>query len=330
MKSLSHAAEGMVSRIVAGTGFATLDRIYTPTRNRPIEALGGSCANVLVSLAMLGHRVAPIFNLGSDQTGTFLLKEMQRAGCVTQFVYCEPDEESPITVEYLDIQLARHAFSSTCPETHRQLPSYRPIAESNADEAKGAIRAASVFYVDRLSSTTLLAMEEASHAGAIVLFEPNSLKDWSLFRKALPFIDILKTSEDTRSEMDTQTFETPSYFITTRGSEGLTLEANTHKVTLPSMAAPRLVDTCGAGDMVTTGLIHALMNVGATRRSICLNDLYSGLVMGQWLAALNCAFVGARGVFHAFGGPTIRSALMSSPDRSLDVAGVEPYAGYDR
>ncbi|MHA4915512.1 hypothetical protein, partial [Enterococcus faecium] len=91
------------------------------------------------------------------------------------------------------------------------------------DRAKGAIRAASIFYVDRLSDTTLLAMEEASGAGALVLFEPNSLKDWSLFRKALPFIDILKASEDTRAEMDTQSFEAPPYFISTHGGEGLTL-----------------------------------------------------------------------------------------------------------
>jgi len=52
-------------------------------------------------------------------------------------------------------------------------------------------------------------MEEASGAGALVLFEPNSLKDWSLFRKALPFIDILKASEDTRAEMHAQSFEAP-------------------------------------------------------------------------------------------------------------------------
>ena len=330
MELLSIAAEGKVPKMIAGMGFATLDRIYTPTRNRPIEALGGSCANVLVSLAMLGHRVAPILNLGSDETGAFLLDEIQRAGCVTQFVFREPNEESPVIVEYLDIQLARHAFSSTCPETHRQLPSYRPIGESNAGRAKGAIRAASIFYVDRLSDTTLLAMEEASGAGALVLFEPNSLKDWSLFRKALPFIDILKASEETRAELDAQSFEAPPYFISTHGSEGLTLETNAHTVTLPSIAAPRLVDTCGAGDMVTTGLIHALMNVGATRRTIRIDDVYSGLVMGQWLAALNCAFVGARGAFHAFGGTTIRNALMSRSERCLDVAGVEPYAGYKR
>lgn len=329
MKSLSIAAEEKMSKSVAGTGFATLDRIYMPFRNRPIEALGGSCANVLVSLAMLGHHVTPILNLGSDATGAFLLNEMERAGCTTQFVFREPNEESPITIEFLDIQLAQHAFSSTCPETHRQLPAYKPIAKSNADRAKGAIRAASIFYVDRLSGSTLLAMEEASRAGALVLFEPNTLQDWPLFRRALPFIDILKVSQDTRAEIDAQEFEAPPYFITTHGSEGLTLETDAHKVRFASIVAPRLVDTCGAGDMVTTGLIHALMNGGMTRQSIRIDEVYSGLVMGQWLAALNCAFVGARGIFHAFGGTAIRDALMSRPARSLDVANVGPYAGYE-
>lgn len=322
------SGEEKVSGFVAGTGFATLDRIYMPTRERPIEALGGTCANVLISLAMLGHRVAPILTLGSDANSTFLLDEMRRAGCLTNFIFCDPNEESPVTVEFLDVALARHAFSSICPETHRQLPSYRPLAQSNAHRAKNVIRTASIFYVDRLSVTTLCAMEDASHSGAVVFFEPNAIRDFGLFRRALPFIDIMKVSADTRSEMDGLELEVPPYFITTLGSDGLTLQTSADILTLPSMIAPRLVDTCGAGDMVTTGLIHALMTAGVKRRSIRVEDVCSGLLMGQWLAALNCAFVGARGLFHAFGGVVLRDALASSPKHVLDIAGVEPYAGY--
>jgi fructokinase len=328
MESVSFSEEEEVSRYVAGTGFATLDRIYTPTVEKPMEALGGSCANVLVSLAMLGHRVAPILTLGADANGAFLLNEMRRAGCVTKFVFRERDEESPVTVEHLDIQLARHSFSSTCPETRRTLPSYTPLAESNAHRARDAIRAAAVFYVDRLSPTTLDAMEAASQAGALVLFEPNSIKDLRLFQQALTLIDILKVAEDVRSEIDAYELAPPPYFITTRGSLGLALETPTDKIALPSLAAPRVVDTCGAGDMVTTGLIHALMNARASHRSVRVDDICSGLLMGQWLAALNCAFVGARGLFHAFDGTTIRNALTTSSKTTLDVTGVCPYAGY--
>lgn len=317
-----------MSRFVVGTGFATLDRIYASTLAKPVEALGGSCANVLVSLAMFGHRVAPILTLGADAIGTFLLNEMRRAGCVTKFVFRDPDEESAITVEHVDIQFARHSFSSTCPETRRTLPSYTPLAESNADRAKDAIRSAAVFYVDRLSPITLHAMELASQAGALVLFEPNSVKDLVLFQRALALIDILKVSEEVRSQIDAHELTAPPYFITTRGSHGLTLETPTDRIALASLAAPRIVDTCGAGDMVTTGLIHVLMNAHASHGCVRVDDICSGLIMGQKLAALNCAFIGARGLFHAFDGPTIRNALTASSKRTLDVTGLGPYAGY--
>ena len=44
---------------VAGTGFVVLDRVYADDRES-FEALGGSCGNVLVSLAMLDRAVAPL------------------------------------------------------------------------------------------------------------------------------------------------------------------------------------------------------------------------------------------------------------------------------
>lgn len=192
-----------------------------------------------------------------------------------------------------------------------------------------AIQAASIFYVDRLSETTLQALEDASRAGAVVFFEPNAVRDFSLFRRAIPFIDIMKISDDTRSEIGAMEFEAPPYFITTHGSAGLTLQTPTQTMALPSLIAPRLVDTCGAGDMVTTGLIHALMNAGSKRRSLRIDDVYSGLRMGQWLAALNCAFIGARGLFHAFSGSVLREALEASHMRNLDIESTEPYAGYE-
>src|SRR3546814_10628803 len=53
---------------VAGTGFTVLDRVYADGGFAG-EALGGSCGNVLVSLAMLHRHVAPLLALGMDNTG---------------------------------------------------------------------------------------------------------------------------------------------------------------------------------------------------------------------------------------------------------------------
>ncbi len=315
-------------RFVAGTGFVTLDRIYTGVARQPFEALGGSCANVMVSLAMLGHRAAPIVSLGADDTGTLLFEEMERAGCVTECVFREPETQSPITVEFLDLDHARHSFTSICPETHRRLPTYLPLRAAEAAQAYATISGSSIFYVDRLVETTLAAMETAANAGALIFFEPNSIKDIELFREAVKFIDILKISQDVAGHVDPALLTGPACTITTKGRSGLTLRVAQRTFELPACEAPRVVDTCGSGDMVTTGLIHALMNANARHHTIEVKDVLSGLLMGQWLAALNCAFAGARGAFHAFGGPTIRTALSVEPFKMLDVTGTSPFQGY--
>ena len=50
------------------------------------EALGGSCANVLVSLAMLDRHVAPVLRLGDDDEGDLLVNEFSDAGAVTEYI----------------------------------------------------------------------------------------------------------------------------------------------------------------------------------------------------------------------------------------------------
>jgi fructokinase len=63
------------------------------------------------------------------------------------------------------------------------------------------------------------------------------------------------------------------------------------------MPAPRVIDSAGAGDMVTSGLIHVLLQHGMPVLDV--PTLETGLRFGQTLAALNCGFVGARGLFAA-------------------------------
>jgi pfkB family carbohydrate kinase len=173
-------------------------------------------------------------------------------------------------------------------------------------------------------------MPEASEAGTVVFFEPNAIKDAALFRRAIGFVDILKVSEEIGSIIDFEEGEEPPYFITTHGSSGLSLKTSVERLEFPSFVAPRLVDTCGAGDMVTTGLIHALMSTQSKHRSVEIGDVCFGLHMGQWLAAQNCAFIGARGLFHAFDGRTIRKALTSVPTVPASTRRREPVSSRSR
>ncbi|HMQ95127.1 PfkB family carbohydrate kinase [Amaricoccus sp.] len=298
--------------VVAGTGLAALDRIYGTGRDQAVEALGGSCANVLVSLAMLGHRAAPLLALGEDRPGDLLLDELGRAGCETRWVVRSQERHSPVIVEYLDLDRARHSFSFRCPETSADLPRWRSIDEDQVSSADGVLREASVFYADRLSPAIVTAMEAASEAGALVFFEPAMTGDEALLARALRTVSILKLSDETMSGIPPEAaaaVRSSMVVIRTHGARGLTVAYRGTESLFPAEPAPRLVDTCGSGDMVTTGLLDVLLRCRTSGGGWSASDIHDGVRAGQRLAALNCAFAGARGLFLALGASNVRSGL---------------------
>jgi fructokinase len=315
---------------VAGTGLAAVDRIYSDELEKPLEALGGSCGNVLLSLAMLGHPVAPMVTLGNDEQGRFLYDEFAKAGCETRYVFRGGNIGSPVIVEFVDTDRATHRFTSICPETERSFPRWKSIDEWQVRRAKKALRTASVFYTDRVSSAILKAMKAASKSGALVFFEPASA-DHPLFAEALRASSVVKLADGTSgARVSPGDLKDDSIVIRTHGHAGLTVSSGALQRFFPSVAAPRLVDTCGAGDMVTTGLLDFILKRWSARDRWSLDDVMDGIRVGQRLAALNCAFAGARGLFFAAGAPYVREIL----DRGVDdecasfVVKLDRYEGY--
>jgi fructokinase len=325
----------LAAATVAGTGLTAVDRIYAAGRPGPLEALGGSCGNVLVSLAMLGHSVTPLLTLGADPHGDYLHAEFKRAGCNVDLVFRKYDRGSPVIVEYIDPERATHRFSFRCPETDQDFPRWRTIGQQEVHSASGVLRRASVFYADRLSAAIVEAMEQARGAGALVFFEPASKGDDELLARALRTASIVKLSDETASDIDA-TDAAPAdaaravLVIRTHGARGLTASFAGAQRFFPSLSAPRLVDPCGSGDMVTTGLLDHLLRKWETRRNWTANDFHTGIETGQRLAALNCAFAGARGVFHALGGEGVRSGLDECFHGAFltRALAMSPYEGY--
>jgi fructokinase len=302
---------------VVGTGFTVLDRIYADGILSD-EALGGSCANVLVSLAMLGHHVAPVLRLGADDTGARLVEEFAQAGAVVEFISQVAHLRSPILAEEIDTASARHGFSFHCPITNLDLPRYEPIGASELVDAASVLGACAIFYTDRLTSEILDAMRIASRSGAHVVFEPSALEDQELFAEALRVTTILKTSADRLAgEIETITWDSDAYvWILTHGQAGLELRAPSDRLWCPAILAPRISDACGSGDMVTVGLLDGLLKRSVVGAPLTLDDVVGGVVAGQHLAAVNCGFEGARGVFRQCGPTYVRALLDGINDSS--------------
>lgn len=301
---------------VVGTGLVALDRIHVGTPQPLFEELGGSCGNVLISLAMLGRPVAPLLRLGTDPVGAKLEQELRLAGADTRLVSRRRDVRSPVIVELLDPTSNDHSFSFTCPQSSETFGTFQPITPSEFDPARSVVAACTIFYTDRLSETICEAMEAAAAGGAIVYFEPSKIGDPALFSRALSTAHIFKYAVDRLSPEIATWLRPDAFSIVTAGSAGLELRHGDKVHGCPASAADVVRDTCGSGDMVTLGLIDTILQSGARGPSLLsVETVLTGIVAGQRLAAANCAYVGARGLFREEGAAYARSILAEAATR---------------
>lgn len=301
---------------VVGTGLVALDRIHVGTTQPLFEELGGSCGNVLISLAMLGRSVAPLLRLGADSIGTRLERELRLAGADTRLIARRREVRSPIIVELIDPASRDHSFSFTCPLSFEAFGTFEPITPSELEPAKPVVSTCRIFYADRLSQTICEAMEAAATGGAIVHFEPSKIGDPALFDRALSTAHIFKYSIDRVSPEVATRLRPDAFSIVTAGSAGLELRHGGQVHRCPALAAEVVRDTCGSGDMVTLGLIDAILQSRACGpSSLSVETVLAGIVAGQRLAAANCAYVGARGLFRERGASHARSILADAVTR---------------
>lgn len=292
---------------VVGTGFTVLDRLYQDGRFSD-ESLGGSCGNVLVSLAMLHRAVAPVLRLGLDLEGDRLITEFCEAGAIVSHIHRRPNLRSPVLAEKLDTASGVHRFSFRCPETNADLPRYEPIGEPELAEALPLLEECAIFYADRLSESILEAMRTARAGGTIVFFEPSEIGDSMLFEQALALAKIVKYSSD-RLDDELKEVAANCIQIVTHGSSGLEVRDGSSKIWCNAINASEVRDTCGSGDMVSVGIIDWLLTEELSLAELNGQELVAGVVAGQRLAAANCAYAGARGLFKHRGTSYIRSLL---------------------
>lgn len=309
MSSRSHKLSRNCDRVV-GTGLVALDRIHVGTEEPLFEELGGSCGNVLISLAMLGRSVTPLLRLGCDMVGGRLERDLRAAGADTRLVSRRSDVTSPVIVELLDLASSNHTFSFNCPQSLEQFALYEPITHREFEPARAMVASCSLFYADRISETICDAMEAAASGGAIVYFEPSGICDSEQFSRALSIAHIFKYSVDRLDPATAGSLRSEAFSIVTAGRSGLEVRHAGKVHRCEALDAETVRDTCGAGDMVTLGLLDTIIH-RAVRGPAALSiaTVLAGVRSGQRLAAANCAYIGARGIFRERGAQHARKIL---------------------
>lgn len=292
---------------IFGTGLIALDLVIGVDSAAPVHSwTGGTCGNVLTIMGYLGWDAYPIARMNGDPASERVRVDLKKWNVHLDFTDCAPTGHTPIIIQ--QIKRARdgsptHRFLWTCPHCGQRLPSYRPVTQNAVDQIMPALSGASVFFLDRVSRAAISLAAEAARAGAIVIFEPSGKSDEKLFDEALQIAHIVKYSDQRLSEAGgAMVGGRPTLLeIQTLGSQGLRFRhslAGTQSdwKSLPALAAPQLVDTCGSGDWCTAGLLALAARDGLNGLTeIGESELTEALRYGQALAAWNCGFEGARG-----------------------------------
>lgn len=273
---------------VLSVGYLVLD-VVTTTHVIGRSA-GGTAGNVAANLAWLGQRTSLLARIGNDAAGEFLRNDLSVAGVDTAHVHRSEDVETPILIQRLTDRGPQYLF--TCPVCNHKFASHRPATREQAEGA--AASAPKILFADRASKASLDLMTTVKAQGGIVMFEPNGPGRQGLTVEAIALADVLKVSEDRIGSLGNLLNAAPpeQVQIRTRGVLGLEFRLGQRPWHKRRAIRTRVCDSAGAGDWVTAGLLARLVEDPRLNfRSV--ND---GLNLGQALAALSCAFVGARGM----------------------------------
>ena len=320
--------------VVVGTGFLALDIVIPEGSEQcPRTWAGGTCGNVLAILAYLGWRAYPVSRLGMDVGSERIIEDLTQFGVNANFIRRDPHRRTPIVIERIRRtagQIPRSRFVWTCPGCGAWLPSFQPVLVKDMEAIVASMPDPAVVFFDRVSRGALDLAAAAAKRGALIVFEPSGIRDERLFREALALSHVLKYSHERLSGIPVKIdAERPLIEIETLGAEGLRYRLRGQSAScdwrlMDAYSVGEVRDTVGAGDWCTAGVVHALGARGAVGvMNADATEVESALRLGQALAALTCAYEGARGGMYAMDKRQFRTSIARILDGGSPTSRIE-------
>ena len=290
-----------------GAGLACLDIIKADGKIYYYN--GGSCGNVVSGLSFLGWKNAVFTGSYRDQAAELLDSNFRRIG-VQRIEVNQGSSITPRIIEDFEFDKNKsHRFLHVCPQCGREMPKLSPLNEKSID--KVIVNDYNVFYSDRTSKGIILLRKLFREKGKWTVYEPNSSRNVnSLLNNALDS-HIVKFSADkvpvslAEKIRDQSLNGNTVLIVNTMGEKGLLYcyrkKDNTMSIWkhLDSQPVPHFLDSCGAGDWCTIGMLyHLVYKHPKALASLTQKDVTAALHYGQALAAISCSFLGAQGLVY--------------------------------
>ncbi len=295
----------MKKSICAGVGLIALDVLIKGKSDyNPKIFAGGSCGNVLSILSYLNLSSYPIARLGNNDATDLIFEDLEKWGVNLDYIEKEEKGSTPIIIHrILESQSnePKHRFEFRNPNNGKWLPSFRPVLAKKVEAITENLPKLDVFYFDRVSRSSIELAKYAKMQGALIFFEPSSNREKKQFQECLEISDIIKFSDERiKSYKDEYPNIQTILEIETSGKKGLNyrFKSNTWK-SLDSFTIDNAIDTAGAGDWCSSGIIRKLISNNLNGLSDFTEEtIIKSLKYGQILGAINCLYSGARGLMY--------------------------------
>ncbi len=233
------------------------------------RSVGGVARNVAENLARLGVNVSLMTALGDDSTGELVLRQAAEAGIDTSQVLTVPNGRTGAYLAVLDSTGALHAAVDDMAVLEAISPRYLH------DRRKLIAQAAMVVVDANLSPATLETLFGIAHkTGVRVCADPTSPL---LAARLRPYVSQLALTTPNAAEAealsglsvddDEDALRVARYLVSlgvglavvTLGERGLAYATSEESGRLPAIRA-EIVDSTGAGDALTAGVMFGLLN----------------------------------------------------------------------
>lgn len=288
---------------VLGAGFACLDVIRADRKEEIM--LGGTAANVLTILAILGIKTKFLTARYSGEAGLFMEKAFARRG-VQCVIFIDTKNQPPRVIERFEN--GRPFFDTICPVCGQNLvksvlPNLNQIYR--VDELQG--KAPNVFFFDRLSAG-IREYAILNKTGWNV-YEPNSCRMYTNLISGIRIANIVKYSEDripasvtNKVIADIRDSEV-ALLIITMGEGGIKYIYRTKTGAfsdwnyIEAVKVDNMVDGSGAGDWLSAIFLYFLLKKLPSYTPYFDGEFVKeSLLSAQRYAARNCSFLGAQGM----------------------------------
>ncbi|MFC1643893.1 carbohydrate kinase family protein [Candidatus Omnitrophota bacterium] len=229
---------------------------------------GGSVLNTSMLLARLGLPVSMLSKTGTDFMGTSLLGVLRREKVGTRYIVQDKSIKTGVAIAHIDKKgdSSYLFYRPRGPETAFKKGQFPP----SLFKKTSVFHTASAYsYNDYTFEDALRLMKRAKKGNVFTLYDPNwregriknKRKTRSRIQKLLPYVDILKLSDtDATGITGAKTLSSALVrlgreAVITLGEKGSFFWNGKKKTCCPAFKV-HVVDTIGAGDAFTAGLIY--------------------------------------------------------------------------